>query len=160
MQQETAATLSTRISRLFGCGLENTPADRKNGLRVLIFTLIWVVVFLTALSVMERYGDNSLAVSAFALTAAVVAWIPVIAAYLRFLREADELMRLIHVQAMATAFGAGLGAALLWRFFERISTLAGSGSLLGEAIDLLQPAMVMPITFTIAVIILRRRYSQ
>ena len=142
------------------CGT-STPADARNNRRLLVASIVWVACFLAALMVMERYGDDSLAVSVAAFAVAAVAWIPVVRAYLRFLRETDELTRLIQMQAMATAFGLGLLAVLLGRFIERIAGLLPD-PLIGplQLVDILNPAMVMTVGFVATTVVLHRWYSR
>jgi len=41
-----------------------------------------------------------------------------IRAYVRFLRSADELLRKIHLEAIAMAFGAGVVSILTWELLE------------------------------------------
>jgi hypothetical protein len=142
------------------CGTA-TPADARNNRRMLVSTLVWVVASLAAIVVMERFGDDSLAVSSAALAVAVVAWIPVVRAYLRFMRETDELTRLVQTQSMAVAFAAGLLASLLDRFIVRIATFLPD-PLLGpvEFTDLFHPAMVMCATYVTTALVLHRWYSR
>jgi hypothetical protein len=123
-----------------------------------ICSLAWVLVFLGSLKLMETYGDESLTVSAVALAAAALAWVPVVWAYLRYLREADELIRMIHVQAMAVAFCAGFCVVLLDRFLARVVIL-GQSPLAAKLLEVASP-MVMVFTFTATLVILQWRYSR
>jgi len=139
------------------CGTA-TPADVRNNRRMLVTTLVWVVAFLASTMVMERFGDESFAVSTVALVVAAVAWIPVVRAYLRFMRETDELTRLVHTQAMAVAFAAGMLASLLSRFIERIASFLPGP--LPDFVDLFTPAVVMCVTYAIAALTIARSYSR
>ncbi len=142
------------------CGTA-TPTDARNNRRILVSSLVWVVAFLASLMAMERLGDTSLAVSSAAMVVAVAAWIPVVRSFLRFIRETDELTRSIQTQAMAVAFGAGLLAALLGRFIERIATFLPD-PLIGplELTDVFHPAMVMCLTYALVALTLHRSYSR
>jgi hypothetical protein len=51
--------------------------------------------------------------------------IAAVRAYIRFLRGADELLRKIHLEAIAVAFGAGVVSILTWELLE----LAGAPKL-------------------------------
>jgi Na+-driven multidrug efflux pump len=142
------------------CGTA-TPADVRNNRRMLLSTLVWVVAFLASTMVMERFGDDSLAVSSVAMAVAAVAWIPVVRGYLRFMRETDELTRLVQTQAMAIAFAAGLLVSLLGRFIERIASfLPDPLPGLVEVTDIFNPAMVMCATYAIAALTIHRSYSR
>jgi hypothetical protein len=142
------------------CGT-STPADVRNNRRLLVASIVWVGSFLASLIVMERYGDDSLAVSSAALAVAAIAWIPVVRAYLRFLRETDELTRLIQMQAMAVGFTSGLLAILLGRFIERMASFLPD-PLFGpvQLVDVLNPAMVMTVAFMVTTVVLHRWYSR
>lgn len=142
------------------CGTA-TPADKRNNRRIFVTCVIWVVAFLASISVMERFGDDSLAISSAALLVAVGAWIPVVHACRRFMRETDELTRLVQTRAMAIAFAAGLLAALLGRFVERIASFLPD-PLIGplELTDVFNPAMVMCVTYAVAALAAHRSYSR
>jgi hypothetical protein len=158
MEQE-ATTISSRLWRLCGCGDGATAADRRNSRAITIWSLVWAVVFLVALATMESYGDESLAVSIAALAAAALATIPLIRAYVRFVREADELARMIQVQAMAVAFCAGFVVATLGRFLERVISLIPELAPF-DLMDFLNPLMVMIVAYSLSVLVLQRRYSR
>lgn len=158
-KQGTATTQRESWAQVY-CRTD-TPADRRNGRRIAATSLLWVAAFLGSLMVMTRYGDSSLAISSAALVVAAVAWIPVVRSYLRFLRETDELTRLVQMQAMAVAFAAGLLAGLLDRFVVQIAGFLPS-SLIGplEFTDLFNPVLVMCGAFTITSLVLQRWYSR
>ena len=142
------------------CGT-STPADVRNNRRLVVATVVWVLAFLASLVVMERYGDDSLAVSSAALAVAGVAWIPVVRAYLRFLRETDELTRLIQMQAMAVGFACGLLMTLLDPFVERVASflpdpLVGSVQL----VDIFNAPLIMCAAFVTTMIVLYRWYAR
>ncbi|MEX2299985.1 MAG: hypothetical protein WD733_03550 [Bryobacterales bacterium] len=141
------------------CGFHGTPTDRRNARMLNFYTLIWVLVFLLSLKVMETYGDENLAVATAALAAAALAWIPVVWAYLRYLREADELLRMIHVQAMAVAFGVGFCLVLLDRFLVRIASLMPESPSAVKLLSVANP-LLMAFAFSITIFVLQRRYAR
>jgi hypothetical protein len=142
------------------CGT-STPVDVRNIRRVNLASLVWVLAFLASILVMKRFGDDSLAVSSAALFAAVAASVPLVHAYLRFLRETDELTRLIQMQAMAVGFASGLLTILLGGFITRIESFLPD-PLVGpvQLTDLLNPAIVMCVAFMATAIVLHRWYSR
>ena len=158
MEQSTM-TIASRLRRLCGCADDVTAADRRNGRAITIWSLLWVVIWLSALATMESFGDQSLAVSAAALAATALATIPLIRAYVRFLREADELTRMIQLQAMAVAFGAAFVIAVLQRFLERVVSLIPELAPL-DPMDFLNPLMVMIVAYSLSVLVLQKRYSR
>ena len=57
----------------------------------------------------------------YALAAATfVIGLGAIRSYVRFLRDADELLRKIHLEAIAVAFGAGIVSILTWELLEQV----------------------------------------
>jgi hypothetical protein len=79
------------------------------------------------------------------LLGAAVVW-----SYVTFIRRADELLRKIHLEALALGFGAGVVFMLGYRLFER----AGAPEL-----DVSDPILVMMLVFTAAQLLLNRRYA-
>lgn len=71
-------------------------------------------------------------------------------AYFNFLRQADELLRKIHLDALALAFGVTAVFMIVWRLCER----AGAPKL-----DFDDPLLVMMITWGIGQWIGMRRYA-
>jgi drug/metabolite transporter (DMT)-like permease len=108
---------------------------------------------------METYGDENLTVATAALAAAALAWIPVVWAYLRYLREADELMRMIHVQAMAVAFSVGFCFVLLDAFLVRIASLMPESPMAVKLLSVANP-LLMAFAFSFTIFVLQRRYSR
>ncbi len=141
------------------CGFDGTPNDRRNMRIVNLSCIVWVVVFLVSLKLMETYGDDSLAISSAALVAAALAWVPVVWAYLRYLRQADELMRMVHVQAMAVAFSVGFCLVMLHRFLDRVASLMPQPTVAAKLVDTASPVL-MAASFAITVLVLQRRYSR
>jgi hypothetical protein len=98
----------------------STPRDRANLRRVLWTYLGWAVLFAGGSQLLKRHivpdGPPSWAIAALPILAAVL----VIRAYARFLREADELHRAIHLEAMALGFGGGFLGVSCYRVLERV----------------------------------------
>ena len=154
MNQE--ATPSRRW--LWGCSDQATARDRRNLRHVNYWLFGWMVVFLVSLMVMEGPGDTSLGVATLTMVTSALAFIPVFFAYRRFLGEADELTRLIHLRAMAAAFVAGIFMGFLERFLERVVSFLPSTPIGIEASDIFNPLMAMIITYAVASVIGQRRY--
>jgi len=154
--------LGGRVPQLLEGLLRHIDARRRAQQSALaLAAVVWVLAFLASLIVVERYGDDSLAVSSVALVVAGVAWVPIVGAYLRFLRETDELTRLIQMQAMAVGFASGLLTILLGRFIERLASFLRD-PLFGpvQLVDITNPAMVMCVTFMATTLVHNRRYSR
>jgi hypothetical protein len=100
------------------CG---TALARRNQYRAVIWMAGWMVVYtLAAQALRGNLGGPEL--TGWAATAAALApnlaALGALRAYLRFLREADELTRLIQVQSLAIGFGAWFFWTLSWQLLE------------------------------------------
>lgn len=134
----------------WGCTGEMAPHDIGNWRRVNLWTVTWLVVFAAGTIALKRWGDSlGLAAWAVALVPSVI-FVLVLWSFVRFLREADELTRKIHLEALSTGFGAGIFFMLGYPLLER----AGAPQL--DSADLL---MVMALTWAVAVWIGQRRYA-
>lgn len=106
------------------CG---TPTDRRNNMSFLRWTLAWAVGLTASAQSLKRgfFGlePGSLATWVVASAPAVLG-VLMMAAYLRFLRETDELTRLIQLQSLAVGFGAGVLLLLHWELFEFVGAPA------------------------------------
>jgi len=98
----------------------STSRDRRNLRRFFWVYAAWAVFFV---------GGNQL-IKRDLLPAGPLPWVvavlpPVVAifallAYGRFLRQADELQRAIHLEALAIGFGGGFFGVCTYRLFERL----------------------------------------
>jgi hypothetical protein len=112
-----------------------TVADQQNLRRYGGWLLGWLVLWIGVRLAMEGWPPAQRGPLAWALIAvATVPGIFAIAAYVRFVREADELLRKIQLEALALAFGVGALFMTGWRLVEK----AG-----GPALDVNDPLLVM-----------------
>jgi hypothetical protein len=132
------------------CG-DLTATDRKNLWRFQAWGVSWAVVFAGAAVLLRRFPQLvpglPLRVALIALTAAL--GVAMVLAFIRFLREADELVRKIHLEGLAVAFGATVVFVTTWRLVER----AG-----GPHADVDDSLLVMMGVWVIAQIFAARRY--
>jgi len=124
--------------------------DRRSQNRIVSWSVLWVGVFVLADTVIERgsiEGDVAVTVAAIAVSVLGVGWIR---SYVRFLRDADELARKVHLDAMAVGLGAGFvtGFGLL---------LLDQGGVVSAGPHLLLAAMVL--AYAVAVVVGWRRFS-
>ena len=99
-------TPSTGAWRRFltACGSAGSQ-DQRNQVRFALLCLGWALSFVAALWLLR--GDRNLPAALLALTIAIPAAVGIaaIAAYLSFLRNTDELLRKIQLEALAIGFG-------------------------------------------------------
>ena len=132
---------------------ELTARDRRNIRPLHICMLLWAASFIIAHLFLPQ-GDGSLA--AQPVWAWPVTIVPIILGgllayyYQRFIRETDEMLRKIHIEALATAFGVA--------FVVGMSTglLAQMGVPKMNKADLTWSLMV--ITYSVRLKMLARRY--
>jgi hypothetical protein len=81
--------------------------DRRNAATVLIWTAIWAFAITTTMrTIRAGYAEGDLAWGLVALTAVIT--VATLAAYVRFIRDADEMIRRVYVNALAFGFAAGV----------------------------------------------------
>ncbi|NQW02733.1 MAG: hypothetical protein HQ485_01760 [Acidobacteria bacterium] len=130
---------------------QGTQRDRTNLRRYQVSLLIWAVTLLAAtfLIKMDRVTSEAAGIG-LALLPSLLAFVPAMA-FLRFLREADELQRLIQLQAMALA----LGAAFI--VFPAVRLLESVGVAMATWRNDVVP-MIVIITYMAGTIAGQRRY--
>ena len=99
---------------------ELPAADRKNRRRYVIWWLAWGVVFTTTSIVLKHWPQLvpglPLRVALIALSTAL--GVATALAFIRFLRQTDELVRKTNLEAMAVAFGAIMVLGTTWGLVE------------------------------------------
>ncbi len=118
-----------------------TGRDRQNQRRIQLWSFLWM---LTWLGVNAAIRFDYLAPGALALSltmATSILGLVVLMAYVRFLRDTDELRRKIEVEALALAYGVGLVGLMTLFLIQRSGYLS--------EMDLLAVALLMMFTYTI-----------
>ena len=121
-----------------------TPRDRRNPRRAVLALAAWAATYILV---------SALVVSGAAGAALVVlSVVPALAAvhlYARYIREADELLRVIELQGLAAAAGAGFVAApVVW--------LLGHAGVDISGVDL--TLLVMSAAYAVGFLRIRRQY--
>lgn len=119
-----------------GC---QTPNDQRNQRRFIGWSVTWALAYVAATWISQGAGLGGAApwlVAALPTALSVAAFI----AYLRFIRQADELVRRIQLEGLAVGFGAGVLLAVGYPLF----TAAGAPPL-----DVGAAAVVMMLAWVI-----------
>lgn len=126
-----------------------TPKDRHNYAVFSRWMLGAMVVFVAAtISIDAKWIPNA---GGWALTIlSVVLMLLSIRAYIFFLRNADELLRKVHLDALALAFGFGTVAMMGYRLCERLGA---------PKLDINDSFLVMLLTWAAAQWFGYRRYA-
>ena len=94
------------------------PADRRNGRRVMLVSLVWATVFVGSTALLESAsGPTGFAAWVIAGVCTALGLVA-LAVFRRFLLDADELTRRIQLEGVAFGFGAGLLFSLTYGLFN------------------------------------------
>jgi hypothetical protein len=141
----------TTESKPFRRVCDVTERDRRNQRRIIVWSFVWIAAWLAVSLALSR---DLLAPGTPAIALTLLTLLPglgTILAYRRFLREADELLRKIEMEALALAFGVGIVGGFTYFLLEQAGAVAEK--------DLLIIPLLMIATQAVAVFIGRRRYA-
>lgn len=142
----------------FGCSGEMTARDIANMRRMNLHLLALVAAFGVALFTLGADSVTS-PWAALVVLPVLVVGVGLFRAARRFLGEADELTRRMHVDAMAVAFGVGVVAALLELPLQKASDIVGTWWL-HELSEISDPFLWMMLAYSFVVVRLQRAYSR
>jgi hypothetical protein len=131
------------------CAGMMTETDRKNSNRFTGWTFAWAVSFVGATLVLKAGLVPEGAASWAVALAPDVLGLAALLAYVRFLRQTDELMRKIQLEGLAVGFGVGVVFAMGYRLLER----AGAPDL-----DINDVVLVMLLAWVVGQLVALRRY--
>jgi hypothetical protein len=126
-----------------------TPRDLRNYSQFTLWMVAAVIAFAAATILIDgRWIPDAIG---WTLTvAAIVLMILAVRAYIYFLRNADELLRKVHIEALALGFGAGAIAMMGYRLCERLGA---------PKLDVNDPFLVMMLVWFFAQYLGQRRYA-
>lgn len=116
MIHESDGTERMSWSEMVKCA-SGTEADRKNQYRMLGWMAAWGVSYIGGTAIL-RLDDLSSAVQWGTPVLALILAVATLVAYLKFLREADELTRKIQMDGMAVGCGMAVVVTLGYQMFE------------------------------------------
>ena len=126
-----------------------TQRDRRNERRITGISLAWALFFTGGTFLIKSdllpAGPISWSVAVLPSVAAVF----LLLSFGRFLREADELQRLIQLQALALGFGGGFFAICGYSLFEKLGA---------PAVSPLDSLAVFPFLYVVGIFLGWRRY--
>ena len=128
---------------------DTTPRDRSNQLRIIWMSLAWAVCLVGVSLLIRRDLLPAGPIAWLVAALPSVAGLFVLIAYGRFLRQADELQRIIQLQALAVGFGGTFLALAGYGLFERLGA---------PAAELEHVTVVMTLLYAIANFLGWRRY--
>lgn len=126
-----------------------TSRDLRNHTLFIWWMIAAMVVFAAATLLIN--GDVVPAAAGWGLTlTSVVLMVLAIRAYVHFLRNADELLRKVHLEALAFAFGVGAITMMGYRLCERLGA---------PDLDINDPFLVMMVVWIGGQWVGARRYA-
>src|SRR5262245_25727954 len=128
--------------------------NRRDTRNIWIFSgwLIATMVVFATTTILLRVGVLGRGPVAWTLAAVMtILALLTIRAFMAFLRQADELLRRIQLEALALGFGAGWMFMLCYRVFERLGA---------PQLDISHPILIMAFTFAFGQYLGIRRYSK
>lgn len=129
-------------------GCHRTPTDRRKLRRVNWIGLFWMAGFVATTFVGLRDEPSQLlGWGLIALT--TVLGIATIAAYVDFLKTADELLRKIQLEALSLAFGVGMVFSFSYRLCEQFGA---------PQLDVNDPMLLMIVVWAVGQALATRRY--
>lgn len=123
------------------CSAHMTAADKRNAQSVGVWTIAFAGAFVTATFALVKAADS---LGVFGWLIAIVPpviGIGLMVSYSRFLMHADELLRKIHLEALALGFGSGIVVMSGYRLLERMGA---------PALDINDPIIVMVVVWAFA----------
>jgi hypothetical protein len=132
-----------------GCAEQYTPRDAANVRIFSAWVVAWTFSFGIATVLLGKHVVTALPAAVAVAVLPTLLGIATVRAFLRFLREADELVRKIQMEALGWGFGAGAIFALGYRLFERIGA---------PRLDVAAPFIVMMAATAVGQYVGRRRY--
>jgi len=128
-----------------------TEKDQKNQRHIILWSLAWILPFLGVNLAIENDWIRSDALVVAAIIGVTLLGMGVLLAYRRFLRNADELMRKIQLDALALTVGVGVVSGFSYTLLESAGIVAEA-----EAMTLV---MVMVVTYITSVVVGQRRFA-
>lgn len=128
-----------------------TARDRRNQQRLLIWLLAWSVAWVLAnIAIKEGWAPAGIPAVAVAVLPTLLGVVMMLV-YWKFIREADELQRKIHLDALALGFGIGVVGAFTIHLLQRADLLT--------SVDMADVSALMMVTYAIGTLFGVKRYA-
>lgn len=129
---------------------ESTPRDLRNLRRWLLWMLAWVVVAVPDASWFGHVDGRASWVTLLQAALVGVALVGVVGSFVRYVRETDELNRLVQLRALSVGFGAGFLTSELGQSAVDAGLVAG--------VDRDVPILAMIVAYAVTSVLVLRRY--
>lgn len=150
MNHETETRRPGAFRRFVTTCTQMTAADRRNSWRAAGWLLVWAVSFVSVAFAIRTEALSAGLWTYLAIAGSTALGIVAVLAYVRFVRQADELQRKIQLEALALGFAGGFIAQFAFSLIER------AGIMDVEIGDLF---LVMCVCYSVGLFLGARRYA-
>lgn len=150
MNQRTRTRGPGAFRRFLTSCTQMTAADRRNSWRATGWLFVWMVSFVSVAFAIRTEALPAGPWTYVAIAGSAALGIVAVLAYMRFIREADELQRKIQLEALALGFAGGFVAQFAFSLIERAGIMT---------VDIGDPFLVMCICFAVGLFLGARRYA-
>ena len=141
---------ASALRRFASCCTGMTERDRRNSRHANLWLFVWMASFVAGVFAIKNQWISPGLATWLAIAGSTAFGLIAVRKYMHFLREADELLRKIHLEALALGFGAGLVANFTMSLIERVRE---------QPFDMGDMLLVMVIFYVIGVFVGTRRYA-
>lgn len=150
MNQKTETHRPGVFRRFLMTCTQMTAADRRNSWRATGWLFVWMVSFVSVAFAIRTEALPAGLWTYLAIAGSTALGIVAVLAYMRFVRQADELQRKIQLEALALGFAGGFVAQFAFSLIERAGIMD---------VDIGDPFLVMCICFAVGLFLGARRYA-
>lgn len=150
MTEETQTGKPGAFARFCSACTQLTARDRRNQWRTLGWLFVWMVSFLSVAFAIRTEALPAGLWTYLAIAGSTALGLVTVLAYMRFIRQADELQRKIQLEALALGFAGGFVAQFAFSLIERVGIME---------VDIGDPFLVMCICFAVGLFVGARRYA-
>lgn len=134
----------------WGACADTPERDLRNQRRFVVWCLAWAISFTAATFILVSGRPLPMAAGLLVALVPTVLGLGAVAAYTRYLREADEFQRRVQLEALALGFGAGILFMMGYRLLMRLGA---------PELDINDPMLVMLLTWSGWQLVAARRYQ-
>jgi hypothetical protein len=124
--------------------------DLRNLRRFTLWSLAWAISFVAATFLLAEELVPAGPIQVAVAVMPTILGLGAIWSYVVFLRQADELQRKVHLEALAAGFGTGMIFMMGYRLLERIGA---------PELDMNDPLLVMLLVWAVWQMVAARRYA-
>lgn len=150
MNQEAETRRPGALRRLVTICTPMTARDRRNQWRAVGWLFVWMVSYVSVAFAIRTEALPAGLWTYLAIAGSTALGVVTVLAYVRFVRQADELQRKIQLEALALGFAGGFVAQFVFSLIGRTAIMD---------VDIGDPFLVMCICYAVGLFLGARRYA-